>query len=1437
MQKLRSFALTLATLTLVAFAGIFPRAEAWAAEEDKGILADLISRALSTPSSTVSVGAVDGALSSDATIRDIVISDRDGPWLKVDKVRLIWTRSALLRRRLEVDRLEIGRLDILRRPAPPTAQAKAQVSDAPILPELPVKVEVKAFQLAELALGSTVTGVAAKVSATGSASLGSPAEGLDLTLEAKRLDAPGAFVTKLSYVPSTDALQTRLQANEPAGGIIAHLADIPGQPPVVLDIDGNGTLDAFLAKLSFNAGPEIGAQGTARLGRSGGGRRLALDLASRIEGLMPPVIAPVFAGTTKLDGVMTFGDDGSFDIETLTLLSSLARFEVAGRYGMDKSLEFRAVATALPNEDGKTKTGASELGKLAFLATITGPSASPTVNASLDIAAARLPFGGFDTLRAEVSAKPDGRLDDPDLHLSLLADGAVANLAFNDPGLAQAFNGGVSFNLRGITSADGATDFEKLTLGTAAGSFSWKGILGFKRVLGTAALHLPDLARFSTLTGRALSGSARLGADLAGDLSKRVGSAMLGGEAVSLKTGVPAFDGLSGNRLKLGGRIEALPDGSYAISKLALDGAHFSASIDGTANEDSADVTAMLDAPDLQRADARLSGRANGTARLFGPLTALNANTRLSIENAKALGRPIPSLTLEAAASDLQGALSLDATLGGIVDGKPAKGMLSARRLIDGGWHVAPLDISVGSVSLAGAVDLAASNLATGSMAFKAGNLDDLSPLVLARLGGHAEGSLMLDAAGGRQNVRLDLNGSRLVLPSTSIDRFAAHVAAENVSDAPILNAAISADKLIAGGQTISQLRFDAKGTSAASDFNLAAKAAGFDLASKGRLLPGAQMRVEIASFDARRDGRRISLAFPARLAIADGSVTIESLIVALDAGRLSVTGRAGSVLDLRLKAVAVPLSAARIFAPSLDLAGTLEAEAEIKGAPDAPTGPWKVKIANLATAETRSAGVGAIGIDAKGQLGGGRSSIDATIAIPRAGTLTLRGAVPLSATGSLDVTAQGRLDASIANASLAADGRSVGGSVAPDFRARGPLGAPQVTGSAALSKGSYSDALLGVQLKGVEARFLARGTEVTIEAASATTRNGGTLGASGRIRIDPAAGFPAMIRVTGQKAELMSSGFLTAVASLDISVSGPLLQRPNIGGKVAIETIEVNVADRLPTSVRPVAGIRHVNATGTVAKRLAEQKRIARAAAKRGRRAASFDAALALSVSAPSRVFVRGRGIDAELGGELRLAGTLSDPVVSGGFDLRRGRLNIIGQRLDFTRGRVTFTGAAIPALDFIAQTQASDVTAYINVSGTATEPVFAFTSQPDLPQDEVLSRILFAKASGSLSPFQALQLAQAAAQFSGVGDDAFESIRKSLGVDNLDVQFGANGPIVGVSRSIGNNISVGVKAGAKPEESGVSVNLDVTRRLRIQAEGGADGSAAIGVGTEIEY
>ncbi|WP_332685115.1 translocation/assembly module TamB domain-containing protein [Bosea sp. (in: a-proteobacteria)] len=1405
---------------------------------ERGVLADLISKALSTDGSQVSIGAVDGALSSDATIRDIVISDRDGPWLRLDRARLIWTRSALLLRRLEVNRLEIGKLEILRRPLPNPAAAAAQANDAPLLPELPLKVIIEAFQLGELVLGPTVIGAPARLSATGAARLGPPNEGLDLRLAGRRLDMAGSLDVNARFVPQTTQLQLALKLDEPQGGLLATIADLPDRPPVKLDLTGDGPLDRFKAKLAFSAGPTIGADGTADLSRRGAGRRLLLALDSRVAGLMPPPIAPVFAGSTRLDGAVGFADDGAIAVEELALVSALARLDVKGLYGADKNLDFTVTAAARPNANGRTVASGAEIGKLAFDARIQGPAAGPRVDAKLEAENASVPAGRFGKLGLTFTATPNGPLGNPATRTVLVSDGEASGIALADEGLARFIGERVRFTLRGAASEGGGGEFETLKLAFGGAELDYVGQLGPKRILGKAEARLPDLSRLSRLAGRELKGAATLAAAIDAEPHRKSYAVKLDGSAEALGLDQEALDRLLAGKLTLGGEIRVPGSGGLVVNGLRIAGTHVTATADGALGAQGSDLRANIAIPDLRRADPRLSGQGAFDATLSGPLDKLDATLRAGISNATALGRPVPRLAIDATLRDLQGALTGEARLSGEVEGKPANGTLRFARREPGGWSLPQLDIGIGSVALNGALDLDAANLAEGNLKLVARNLDDLSALALAKLGGRLDADLRLARPNGGQNIDLTANAQRLSAPNLTIDKLDATLAIVDALRKPLIDGNVQIDRAVIAGEPISAIRLVSKGAAQASDISLDATARGFALAAKGRLSVSEPLRFDLASFEATRNGRKIALSRPASFTAIEGGVAIRDLAIAVDGGRIALDGEAGSRLDLRFQAQNVPLSAAKLAVPSLDIAGTLDAEATIKGTPEAPTGPWRLKIARLVAPQTRQAGLPPIEIAGQGVLNGRQTSVDASLNAGRFVALTVKGTAPLGGAGALDLAVQGRVDAALANTQLAADGRRLTGQVAIDMRAGGTLAAPRLSGGATLSGGNFSDALQGVRLTGLEARLVANGPELSIERFSAQTPGGGTLSARGNVRLDPAAGFPGTIRIEGQRAQLVANGLVTAVADLALDLSGPLTQRPRVAGRIGVVRIEVTVPDRLPSSLRPVDGIRHVNAKGQAAARLEAQRKARAAASRKGARAPAFDVALDITVSAPGRVFIRGRGIDAELGGELRVGGTSANPVLNGGFDLRRGRLSVLSQRLDFSRGRLTFAGGIVPELDFVAETRAAEVTARIIVSGPASAPEFAFTSSPELPPDEVLSRLLFARASGSLSPFQALQLAQTAAQFSGAGgDDVFERLRRQLGVDNLDVQVGPDGPTVGVSRALSDNVTLGVKAGTKPEDSGVSIGIDVTRRLKLQAETNADGSAAVGVGAEWEY
>lgn len=1403
------------------------------AQSDQSALANLISRLLSTPTTRVTIGAIDGALSSNAVIRDVRIADRDGVWLSLDRARLVWTRTALLRGRLEVNELQIDRLQISRKPIS-TEEEAVTVSDEPLLPELPVKVIVEKFAMRELSLGEPILGTPARLSAEGSANLGDPSEGLKLTFAAQRLDAAGRLAINLNYLPQTNRLSLDLTHQEPEGGIAARLMNLPALPPVDLKVAGEGPLSNFAARLDFSAGATIGAAGTTTVKRNGAAYQVAANLDARIEGLLPAPAAPVFSGVTRLVGNVTVGDDGALRFQPVRITSNVASFDLEGTISSGQALDLTMRARALPTDGTMTRAGDAEIQRLAFDGTVQGTLTAPRINGSLDAAGVRLPQGALDALRARVTMNPVNDAALPD-RFSFAVDARASGISPTDRALARALGPTLALTANGTLDRDGIASVSYARLETSTAQAGFAGRVGSTVLDGNLEAQIPALDPFSGITGRALRGSASVRAALTGNPRRSDFAATINAQLLELSTETSALDGLLGRSVTANGVMRRVP-GGFAFENFRLEGVHLDARIDGRATQSAADLGLAIDIDELRHVDPRITaGLAKVDAHLSGSLERPDVTATATLSDIRALNRPIPRLMLSVDAKDVTGALDAALTLEGRIDDKPATGSAHFARLADGGWLLDRLDIDIGSVALDGNLRLGADRLAQGHVSLSARDLDDLTPLFMTKLNGSVDAELTLSAQNGRQDATIAANGSRVAAADVTVKDFTAWLAISDLYRRPMIDGSITADALTAGGQTFRTVRLNAQGASDASRITASAAGQGFGLEAQGSIVPGDAIRIELAGFTARRGSRRLALAQPASISLQNGVAAIGGLVIAADQGRIAVSGTLGNRLDLSVDLRNLPLQVADIAVPNLGLAGSVNGNAMIRGEAGNPSGTYDLRIAGLATPQTRQAGLPPLGITAQGRIADRRATVDADVAAGRFGTLRVSGSAPLDATGELALRVSGRTDLAFGNAFLSTGGQRMTGAATLDLSVDGMLTDPQIQGTVALSGGSFVDTLQGIQLNDINGRFAAREQTVTIETLSARTRNGGSLAARGRVTIDPAAGLPADIRITGSRAQLVSNEIVDATADLDLVVSGPLVSRPRVAGRVDIITMDVSVPDRLPTTLRPLPGTKHVQPPSAAAARLA----LARKQQGAGSRGPAFSTDLDLIITAQNRIFVRGRGINAELGDDLRLQGTSRDPIAIGAFELRRGRLDLIGRRIDFVRGRLDFTGDLTPSLDFLAETQAGDVTARIGVTGPASRPEFAFSSSPDLPQDEVLSRILFQRPSGGLSAGQALQLAQTVAQLSGgTGSDAFEALRRSLGVDGLDINFGASGdPTVGVSRYISDNVRVGVRAGARPEDSGVTVDVDLTRRLKAQGAVEADGGTSVGLGFEVEY
>ena len=150
-------------------------------------------------------------------------------------------------------------------------------------------------------------------------------------------------------------------------------------------------------------------------------------------------------------------------------------------------------------------------------------------------------------------------------------------------------------------------------------------------------------------------------------------------------------------------------------------------------------------------------------------------------------------------------------------------------------------------------------------------------------------------------------------------------------------------------------------------------------------------------------------------------------------------------------------------------------------------------------------------------------------------------------------------------------------------------------------------------------------------------------------------------------------------------------------------------------------------------------------------------------------------------LGGSFVCKGGLDDLRPLGGFELRRGRFLVVGQRITFDEGIVTLEGNLDPRLNMVARTEAENGTIVtVTVGGRASDPQITFSAEPELPQDEALALLIFDRNLSELSAFQVAQLAAAVATLTGSGGNGvFDTLRRGVDLDNLDVTTAEDGSV----------------------------------------------------------
>lgn len=377
-----------------------------------------------------------------------------------------------------------------------------------------------------------------------------------------------------------------------------------------------------------------------------------------------------------------------------------------------------------------------------------------------------------------------------------------------------------------------------------------------------------------------------------------------------------------------------------------------------------------------------------------------------------------------------------------------------------------------------------------------------------------------------------------------------------------------------------------------------------------------------------------------------------------------------------------------------------------------------------------------------------------------------------------------------------------------------------QVTGTLDFTDGTYLYEEYGAGLYELALNATLARDHLRIEQITANDREQGTLQGSGRVDFKDQT--DTGINIEMNNFHLVDSqranGYISSDFALEGQTDGYLLS-----GDVTLGRFDVSIPERFQTSIPQL--------------NVVEKK-------ENGEADDTMQIfALDIAVEADNQIFVRGWGLDAEFGGALDVQGTVREPLVYGELSSRRGRYEEFGRRFNLERAQLRFQGAIPPSpyLDIVATTDVDDISASVNLSGPFNEPEINLSSVPSLPDDEVMSRILFGRDMSTITPFQAIQLKNTLDRFSGRGGGGFDplaTLRSVTGLDDIRVDQDADeGPSVGVGKYLTDKVYMELEQGAGEASGAASLQIEVTPNIDVETEIGQDAQAGAGVTWSWDY
>ncbi len=1319
------------------------------------------------------VEGIGGDPLTDLTLARLQVVDARGPWLDARDLEMRWRWSELLSRRFHARSITARSLTLVRDPVlapqPPSKGAS----------QLPIAVQIDALGLRVDTLPAfSVRPGAYRIDGRFALERNMAAEG---RLTARSLLHAGDGLAAVFQVGQGGRVLIRADAVEGQGGALAGALGLPVGQALAVKLRASGTVDAGALQLRASTGTDTplsadsrwsagGARLTARLEL--GASRLTHDLAARAG-----PVAQLSLTARHLHGDV-FDVAGQLAAQTASLkITGPLDWKVRSTSGLALTLDVADAARWAPG----VAIASARLG-----GSVAGDPERFDFKGRL--AAARLAQSGYSLVRAEgpVALSRQGEV------WRVQADLVGAG------GAGQGVVGGLlgpapRVKLDGVRLADGRLLVRSLDATGAGLSLSGQG---GQALLG-GGLSFKGQAQLANLSAVQMGLQGRLDTAWTADEPKGAKDWRfdLDAHAAGFATNVAPANHFLGPEPRLKASATWGPAG-LQVASAALTGAAVQVTASGQLDPKGplAFILGWQAQGPFQAGPLQVAGQAKGTGRITGTLGAPAAELDSQVASL-ALGRLIvapANLTLSVAKEG--------AALGGRVglvgpSGYGPASLKAAFRVAGGAVEVHDLDADAGGVR------------AKGSLALQGGAPSSADLALQVRPGafldaGRVDGTVRLaESAGGSgvggMTAHLMLDGAGVALPGMQGVLHSVHLRADGPFDHLPLQ--ISAD-------SVAPLpwRFDGAGR-----LDQAGTARTLTLAGAGQVRKIALKTLRPAVLRLDGDARQLDLG----LAVGGGKVEVSAHQTGQAVGGVAhLSGVNLSAFDPDYEgAVNANLN---LDGRGASLAGALDATLSGARSRDAPASlalDGHVR-ADLAGSRLRvvAAATNAQGLKSNLQieLPAVVSAAPFRIAIDR--TRSMRG----------DFAAEGELRP-LWDLLVGGDQR-LSGRVSTQGTLAGTLNAPKLIGHAAIADGRYQNYAVGLDLQKFAVNADFGQDAVRIAQLQGVDGHKGTLAGSGDIGLAKGGGSDFALKLNHFR--VIDTDSVTATMSGDATVT-----RDAHGQARLVGALKIDRADISPNAPTPSGAVGmdvvEINKPG--------EPELQPTATTVAKPAGAPPLALDVSVRGSRGIFVKGKGLNVELSLDAHVTGSASAPDLSGEARVVLGAYDFAGKRFDFDSSSVIHlaTDPANIRLNLTAKRQDTTLIAEVHVTGTAARPEIKLSSNPVLPQDEVLSQVLFGSSAAQLTGAQAAELASTLASLSGGGGfDVLGRLRQFAGLDRLAFGQGTSGTGVSGGKYVTDSVYVELTGGGR-EGPSAAVEWRVRRNFSVISRVGTQGDTQLSI------